>query len=128
MHGDSLDLFNRQLDDSERQWAKDNAKSFARFYEEKTGRTITAEQAHDMLYGQLQPALFLRELNNSRYVRRVYQRLRHIDVQSGRNSELDSERHNHSRNRNLWNQTCNRTDAAGKAAQAAVQPSGSRKN
>ncbi|MGF6762891.1 hypothetical protein P3T24_003212 [Paraburkholderia sp. GAS33] len=33
----------------ERQWAKDNAKQFAQFYEEKTGQSITADQAQNML-------------------------------------------------------------------------------
>ncbi|WP_175998878.1 hypothetical protein [Burkholderia stabilis] len=33
----------------ERQWAKDSAKSFAKFYEEKTGQGITVEQAQNML-------------------------------------------------------------------------------
>ncbi|CAN0620605.1 protein of unknown function [Burkholderia multivorans] len=33
----------------ERQWAKNSAKDFARFYEEKTGQEITVEQAQNML-------------------------------------------------------------------------------
>lgn len=33
----------------ERQWAKDNATQFAQFYEDKTGQTITADQAQNML-------------------------------------------------------------------------------
>lgn len=43
------DLYNRQLHPDERKWAKDNASKFAQFYEEKTGQTITADQAQQML-------------------------------------------------------------------------------
>ncbi|WP_196488992.1 ESPR-type extended signal peptide-containing protein, partial [Burkholderia stagnalis] len=47
--GASVDRFNRQLDQSERDWAKSNAKDFAKFYEDKTGQKITVEQAQNML-------------------------------------------------------------------------------
>jgi filamentous hemagglutinin len=43
------DLYNRQLHPDERQWAKDHAKDFAKFYADKTGQTITADQAQQML-------------------------------------------------------------------------------
>ncbi|MCZ2896827.1 hemagglutinin repeat-containing protein [Burkholderia thailandensis] len=43
------ELYNRQLHPDERQWAKDNAKSFAKFYEKETGQAITVEQAQNML-------------------------------------------------------------------------------
>ncbi|SEA11173.1 hypothetical protein [Paraburkholderia sartisoli] len=42
-------MYNRQLHPDERQWAKDNAKQFAQFYEDKTGQSITADQAQNML-------------------------------------------------------------------------------
>ncbi|WP_231649627.1 hemagglutinin repeat-containing protein, partial [Ralstonia syzygii] len=45
----NVDRFNRQLHPDERQWAKDNAQKFAAFYEDKTGKAITAEQAENML-------------------------------------------------------------------------------
>ncbi|CAB3789742.1 hypothetical protein LMG28138_02874 [Pararobbsia alpina] len=45
----SVDRFNRQLHPDERQWAKDNAKTFAQFYEGKTGRSITSDQAQQIL-------------------------------------------------------------------------------
>ena len=47
--GYNVDRFNRQLHPDERQWAKDNAKQFAQFYEDKTGQSITADQAQNML-------------------------------------------------------------------------------
>jgi filamentous hemagglutinin len=47
--GYNVDRFNRQLHPDERQWAKDKAKDFAKFYEEKTGKALTAEQAQNML-------------------------------------------------------------------------------
>lgn len=43
------DAYNRQLHPEERKWAKANAKSFAQFYEEQTGRALTNEQAENML-------------------------------------------------------------------------------
>ncbi|WP_241019568.1 hemagglutinin repeat-containing protein [Burkholderia sp. Ac-20345] len=45
----SADLYNRQLHQSERDWAKSKAKDFARFYADKTGKAISASQAEDML-------------------------------------------------------------------------------
>ncbi|CAB3797243.1 hypothetical protein LMG28138_04218 [Pararobbsia alpina] len=45
----NVDRFNRQLHPDERQWAKDNAKTFAQFYEGKTGRSITSDQAQQIL-------------------------------------------------------------------------------
>ncbi|CAM2166543.1 tRNA nuclease CdiA-2 [Burkholderia latens] len=47
--GYNVDRFNRQLHPDERQWTKDKAKDFAKFYEEKTGKALTAEQAQNML-------------------------------------------------------------------------------
>ncbi|WP_156441775.1 hemagglutinin repeat-containing protein [Burkholderia sp. MSMB1078WGS] len=47
--GYNVDRFNRQLHPDERQWTKDKAKDFAKFYEEKTGKALTAEQAENML-------------------------------------------------------------------------------
>lgn len=47
--GYNVDRFNRQLHPDERQWAKDNASNFAAFYKNKTGQTITADQAQQML-------------------------------------------------------------------------------
>ncbi|MEK2605624.1 hemagglutinin repeat-containing protein [Burkholderia arboris] len=47
--GYNVDRFNRQLHPDERQWTKDQAKDFAKFYEEKTGKSLTAEQAQNML-------------------------------------------------------------------------------
>jgi filamentous hemagglutinin len=47
--GASADRFNRQLHPDERQWVKDKAKDFAKFYEEKTGKALTTEQAQNML-------------------------------------------------------------------------------
>ncbi|WP_155640192.1 hemagglutinin repeat-containing protein [Burkholderia stagnalis] len=47
--GYNVDRFNRQLHPDERQWAKDKAKDFAKFYEEKTGKSLTADQAQNML-------------------------------------------------------------------------------
>ena len=43
------DLYNRQLHPDERQWAKDNAAAFAKYYERKTGQAITQDQAEKML-------------------------------------------------------------------------------
>ncbi|GAB6852583.1 hypothetical protein [Paraburkholderia kururiensis] len=43
------DAFNRQLHPDERQWAKDNARKFAQFYQDQTGQSITADQAQQML-------------------------------------------------------------------------------
>ncbi|WP_205974183.1 hypothetical protein [Paraburkholderia sp. Tr-20389] len=45
----NVDRYNRQLHPDERQWAKDNAKDFAKFYEDKTGQAITPDQAQQML-------------------------------------------------------------------------------
>jgi len=45
------DLYNRQLHPDERQWAKDNAAAFAKFYADKTGQTITPDQAVALLMG-----------------------------------------------------------------------------
>jgi filamentous hemagglutinin len=47
----AADRFNRQLSPDERQWASDDAEQFAKRYEEKTGKSLTAEQARDMLLG-----------------------------------------------------------------------------
>ena len=47
----NVEANNRQLHQSERDWAKKNAKEFARYYEEKTGRIISAERAEQMLLG-----------------------------------------------------------------------------
>ncbi len=47
--GYDVDRFNRQLRADERQWADDKANDFARFYEEKTDRRLSAEQAKNML-------------------------------------------------------------------------------
>jgi filamentous hemagglutinin len=44
-----VDRFNRQLHPDERQWAKDNAKAFAKFYSDQIGQTITEDQAQTML-------------------------------------------------------------------------------
>lgn len=44
-------MYNRQLDDRERQWAKDESRRFATAYEEKTGRAITVEEAEKSLLG-----------------------------------------------------------------------------
>ena len=43
------DLYNRQLHPDERKWATDHAKDFAAFYEQKTGKEITQDQAENML-------------------------------------------------------------------------------
>ena len=45
----TVDRFNRQLHPDERQWAKGKAKDFAKFYEEKIGKSLTPEQAQNML-------------------------------------------------------------------------------
>lgn len=45
----NADRFNRQLHPDERQWAKDKARAFAVYYEDKTGKPITADQAERML-------------------------------------------------------------------------------
>lgn len=42
---------NRQLHDTERQFAKDNAKKFAQYYKDKTGQTIDDKRAEQMLLG-----------------------------------------------------------------------------
>jgi filamentous hemagglutinin len=47
----TVNRFNRQLSDRERQWASDDAEQFAKRYEEKTGKSLTAEQARNMLLG-----------------------------------------------------------------------------
>ncbi|WP_331254458.1 hemagglutinin repeat-containing protein [Pandoraea apista] len=47
--GYNVDRFNRQLHPDERQWAKDNAKSSAEFYENTTGKAISQSQAENML-------------------------------------------------------------------------------
>ena len=44
-------MYNRQLHDQEREWAKKSAKQFAAAYEEKTGRAITDEKAESLLLG-----------------------------------------------------------------------------
>ncbi len=44
-------MYNRQLHDQEREWAKERAKQFTAAYEEKTGRAITDEQAENLLLG-----------------------------------------------------------------------------
>lgn len=49
--GANADRFNRQLHPDERKWAKDNAKEFADYYEKSTGKTLTVEQAENMLLG-----------------------------------------------------------------------------
>jgi filamentous hemagglutinin len=43
------EVYNRQLNTSERQWATNNAAAFAKYYEQTTGQTITAAQAEQML-------------------------------------------------------------------------------
>jgi filamentous hemagglutinin len=43
------EVYNRQLNNSERQWASNNATAFAQYYEDKTGQTITVAQAQQML-------------------------------------------------------------------------------
>ncbi|HKR38983.1 MAG TPA: hypothetical protein VJU59_04755 [Paraburkholderia sp.] len=45
----AADLYNRQLHPDERKWAKDNAGKFAQIYQDQTGRTITEDQAQQML-------------------------------------------------------------------------------
>lgn len=45
----NVDRFNRQLHPDERQWAKDKAKDFAAFYQDKTGKAISPDQAENML-------------------------------------------------------------------------------
>jgi hypothetical protein len=40
-------LYNRQLHPDERRWAKENAESFAKHYQEKTGKVITGASAGD---------------------------------------------------------------------------------
>ncbi|QOK90261.1 hypothetical protein HF908_01280 [Ralstonia pseudosolanacearum] len=47
--GATADRYNRQLHPDERKWAKDNAKKFAEFYADKTGKTLSPEQAENML-------------------------------------------------------------------------------
>jgi filamentous hemagglutinin len=46
-----MDRFNRQLSPDERQWASDNVEQFAKRYEETTGKSLTVEQAREMLLG-----------------------------------------------------------------------------
>ncbi|WP_051887992.1 hemagglutinin repeat-containing protein [Caballeronia sordidicola] len=45
----NADRYNRQLHPDERKWASDNAKAFAQFYEDKTGQSISVDQAQQML-------------------------------------------------------------------------------
>ncbi|MDN7160059.1 hemagglutinin repeat-containing protein [Paraburkholderia megapolitana] len=45
----NADMYNRQLNSNERQWAKDKAQAFADFYEQQTGQAITPDQATKML-------------------------------------------------------------------------------
>lgn len=45
----NADLYNRQLNPKEHDWAKDNASRFAEFYKEQTGQTLTVDQAQQML-------------------------------------------------------------------------------
>ncbi|TCW85647.1 cell surface protein [Burkholderia sp. SRS-46] len=45
----NADLYNRQLHQSERDWAKSKARDFTKYYEDKTGKAISASQAEDML-------------------------------------------------------------------------------
>ncbi|MEM5314785.1 hypothetical protein [Paraburkholderia sp. JHI869] len=47
----NADLYNRQLHPDERQWAKDNAAAFAKYYEAQTGQSITPDQALALLLG-----------------------------------------------------------------------------
>ncbi|MGF6553309.1 hypothetical protein [Paraburkholderia youngii] len=47
--GYNVDRFNRQLHPDERKWAKDNAETFAQFYADQTGQTITEDLAQNML-------------------------------------------------------------------------------
>ncbi|WP_247313531.1 hemagglutinin repeat-containing protein [Ralstonia pseudosolanacearum] len=47
--GATADRYNRQLHPDERKWAKDNAKKFAEFYADKTGKTLSPDQAENML-------------------------------------------------------------------------------
>jgi len=45
----SADLYNRQLHQSERDWAKKNAHKFADYYKDQTGKTISDEEAYQKL-------------------------------------------------------------------------------
>jgi filamentous hemagglutinin len=47
----SVEANNRQLHDTERQFAKDDAKKFAEYYKDKTGQTIDDKRAEQMLLG-----------------------------------------------------------------------------
>ncbi|MFC3400510.1 cysteine peptidase family C39 domain-containing protein [Ralstonia solanacearum] len=47
--GANVDRYNRQLHPDERKWAKDNAKKFATFYKQQVGKTLTEDQAENML-------------------------------------------------------------------------------
>ena len=47
----NVDANNRQLHDRERQWAKENAKTFAQYYKDKTGQIIDEKRAAQMLLG-----------------------------------------------------------------------------
>ena len=45
----AADLYNRQLHQSERDWAKKNAHKFADYYAKETGKTISDEEAYQKL-------------------------------------------------------------------------------
>jgi len=45
----NVDRYNRQLNDTERKWAKDNAADFAKYYERETGKAIGVDEAQKML-------------------------------------------------------------------------------
>ena len=47
----NADANNRQLHQGERDWAKQNAKKFAQYYQNKMGQAISTEQAEKMLLG-----------------------------------------------------------------------------
>lgn len=49
--GFNVDFNNRQLHQGERDWARQNAKKFAAFYQEKMGEAITLERAEQILLG-----------------------------------------------------------------------------
>ncbi|WP_392397933.1 hemagglutinin repeat-containing protein [Ralstonia mojiangensis] len=49
--GYNVDRFNRQLMPYERKWARDQAETFAAYYEAKTGKAITTDEAANMLLG-----------------------------------------------------------------------------
>lgn len=48
--GANADRFNRQLNDSERKWVKENAAAFAKYYEAQTGKSISIEVAQKLLF------------------------------------------------------------------------------